>query len=473
MLKSHISFERARITISKGFKFTLEKFFFKKVELWIVLLIVLVGVVGAIAFGYVVRQYSLEEKQEGWVGDLAIFVSDLPTNIDKVIKGETENLKSEEGRFSGRNGFTVHESDDSHNGDQYFLLISRYDGDKKRSVAELVDMSTYEIVHSWQPKFAQINAQIKDKENFQEVLRDYSKRRYRMVHPLLLEDGGLVFKAASPLVKVDICGELVFQNDDFKFHHSIESDLEGNLWVPGKFKKSSILEFDPRYVDDAIVKLSPSGKVLYHKSVTMALFENDLQHEMYTYDKFIKDPIHLNDIQPVNDDGPFWKKGDVFISLGHLNMIALYRPSTNEFVWRTQYRMNHQHDIDILSESEISIFDNNRVMVSTKDRVKGANEIQVYDFKTDEMRSAFRDVMAKLDIRTTSQGLNEFLPGGGVFIEETNHGRLLALDKEGNLVWEYINGSADGTIHTMNWSRIIPVDLAEKVLATKEKIFCK
>ena len=27
---------------------------------------------------------------------------------------------------------------------------------------------------------------------------------------------------------------------------------------------------------------------------------------------FDNDPIHLNDIQPVNFDGEFWKKGDVF-----------------------------------------------------------------------------------------------------------------------------------------------------------------
>jgi len=28
--------------------------------------------------------------------------------------------------------------------------------------------------------------------------------------------------------------------------------------------------------------------------------------------RFQLDPIHLNDIQPVNFDGEFWKKGDVF-----------------------------------------------------------------------------------------------------------------------------------------------------------------
>ena len=52
--------------------------------------------------------------------------------------------------------------------------------------------------------------------------------------------------------------------------------------------------------------------------------------------KFTKDPIHLNDIQPVNFNGDYWEKGDVFLSLRNQSMIVLYRPSTNQIVWKTQ-----------------------------------------------------------------------------------------------------------------------------------------
>ena len=71
------------------------------------------------------------------------------------------------------------------------------------------------------------------------------------------------------------------------------------------------------------------------------------------------DPIHLNDIQPVNFDGEFWKKGDVFLSLRHQSMVLLYRPSTNEIIWKGTGPFFHQHDVDILDNHRISIFNNN------------------------------------------------------------------------------------------------------------------
>ena len=49
-----------------------------------------------------------------------------------------------------------------------------------------------------------------------------------------------------------------------------------------------------------------------------------------------KDPIHINDIEPVKFGGKYWKEGDVFLSLGHQSMIMLYRPSTNKVIWYKQ-----------------------------------------------------------------------------------------------------------------------------------------
>ena len=90
------------------------------------------------------------------------------------------------------------------------------------------------------------------------------------------------------------------------------------------------------------------------------LKDNGIHNRIYTYDRPEHDFIHLNDIQPVLKDGKFWKKDDVFSALGHLSMIVLYRPSSNEVVWFTQDNIFHQHDVDIINENEISIFNNNR-----------------------------------------------------------------------------------------------------------------
>ena len=69
------------------------------------------------------------------------------------------------------------------------------------------------------------------------------------------------------LRKVDYCSNLIFQNENEFFHHSIETDIDGNIWVPSHmFPKSlSVKKVGNQpanaggYFDDSIVKLSSNG----------------------------------------------------------------------------------------------------------------------------------------------------------------------------------------------------------------------
>ena len=55
-------------------------------------------------------------------------------------------------------------------------------------------------------------------------------------------------------------------------------------------------------------------------------------------------------------DGKFWKSGDVFLSLRNQSMILLYRPSTNKIIWKGTGPFFRQHDVDVLNDHKISIF---------------------------------------------------------------------------------------------------------------------
>ena len=81
------------------------------------------------------------------------------------------------------------------------------------------------------------------------------------------------------------------------------------------------------------MKIKWEVSIPFLNTISQILIENGLEHLLFTSKeiyRFNTDPIHLNDIQPVNFDGEFWKKGDVFFSLRHQSMILLYRPSTNK-----------------------------------------------------------------------------------------------------------------------------------------------
>jgi hypothetical protein len=204
----------------------------------------------------------------------------------------------------------------------------------------------------------------------------------------------LLFQNTSPFRKIDACSNLVFQNTHDTFHHSIETDIDGNIWVPSHIypqtltieKVGRMTFIDKGFADDAIVKLSPNGEILFEKSVSQIFINNGLEYLLFSVGDrlFDIDPIHLNDIQPINFDGEFWKKGDIFLSLRHQSMVLLYRPSTNEIIWKGTGTFFHQHDIDILDNHRISIFNNNSKDFVDGDVVDGHNEVIIYDFKTNE-----------------------------------------------------------------------------------------
>ena len=273
-------------------------------------------------------------------------------------------------------------------------------------------------------------------------------------------DGGLIFQDDSPLVKIDKNSQLVWQNQEDIFHHSIEQDHEGNLWIPSTIYPYQI---DKKYVseeygfkDDAVTKVSTDGEILFQKSVSNILIENNLGYLLFPImDYFTKDPIHLNDIQPVLNDGPHWKQGDLFLSLRSLSLIMLYRPSTNEIIWKRFGLTNAQHDIDILDNHRISIFNNNAYLFYNGRKVDGNNEIIIYDFNLDASSKYLDSSIKQQDVKTSNQGLNKILATGDLFIEEQNSGRLLYFNEDGSLKWQYLNRANNGKVYFLNWSRIL------------------
>jgi hypothetical protein len=345
------------------------------------------------------------------------------------------------------------------------LLLSRYDNDLEQNVVELIDLFEDEKLHGW--AFPDLDVFRFDSSNkFHTHPSRLDLESSKIIHPFLNKDGSLVFNfyVRSPLFSVDSCGNLLWKNSDFAFHHSLETDSEGNYWSAGVLDKTHPI-YGQGFIDDMVVKVSPRGKTLFSKSVLEILIENNLHNKIYTYDQFVKDPIHLNDIEPVLKDGLYWKKGDLFLSLSHLNLILLYRPSINKLVWWKQEYMMHQHDIDIVGPSKISIFNNNRITTKTGDSVVGTNEILIFDFNEDRFSSPYKNLFQRENIKTVNQGLSHIGVNGELLVEETRAGRLIFFTPEGNKEWEFINKDSKGRTFVLNWSRLVPYPMKESLMS--------
>lgn len=437
---------------------------FKKVELWLVLLMLLICLVSGLGFGVLVHQGLLGRSAAGaWsvkpIADVAVTIASVPEKLllylIKPEKMRIDDPWDEQRHFwvdgsleSGFNGYPLDFPS--------YLLLSRYNREEGKSIVDLVDLQTFETIHTWAPDFKEL------------ILFNVSKSTSkvpRMINPLLTADGGLVFNGmASKLVKIDKCSNPVWVLDDYLYHHSINEGSDNTMAVPihvfpylidAKYTGSN----SEKYHSDGIAIVSNDGRLLYKKSISELFIEKGMEHLLFASSgatgQFKYDPIHLNSIKPVMESGKFWEKGDLFLSLRGLSMLILYRPSTNEIIWKDSGKTYQQHDIKILDDHRISIFNNNSKDFFVGNRVDGHNSVVIYDFESSLYTNHLGTAFMENDIRTVTEGSATILTNGDVLVEETNYGRTLYIDSDGRLKWTHLNSSKDGKVFAVNWSRLL------------------
>lgn len=449
----------------------IERLMFRSVEAWIVLVIILIGSAAATFLAWAVKHQLDGGDRLGVMGPVVLRVARAPSDVKRalvsvygVLFGTTPELLSPEQRFGSESGFKFNYAPGSRS-DLGYLLLNRYDGDRKNSVSELWDLRSQEKVWTW--SFAEVDVLWK-KGALSTRFRfevDAQSRRFRSGHALLTKNAELVTHGfIAPLIRADVCSRLQFLNQDAVNHHSIEPDSEGGYWAPIYLEPKTVDVGGGFFLDDGVRRVSVDGVSLFKKSITQIFLDNGLAALVFGSGvEEENDPIHLNDIQPVAEDGRYWKKGDLFMSLRHQSMVMLYRPSTNKILWFKQGPWIHQHDVNILNDHQISVFNNNAFRKGTSQHVvKDANELLIYDFDDRTLSSPWRGAFRTLELRTVSEGRGEVV-GDEVFVEETNYGRAVQFDRRGEVTWQFINRAADGRVYMLNWSRIVPRELGDHV----------
>ncbi len=349
-----------------------------------------------------------------------------------------------------------------------YLLIPLYFLDEKKTKIQLVDINTKKIINTWDSDINKINSQSLIDRNLSNLERDSNQSRYQYFNPLLFDDGSIVVNSDSPLIKIDKCSKLVWQVDEL-FHHASNFDHNGNIWTPTTKIPGNFLKFNINYYDDEITNIeAKNGKKLYQKSVTEILVENNLIN-LITNSYEGNDPIHLNDIEPVLNESEFWKKGDVFLSLRNLSMIILFRPSENKLVWYKQGPWRHQHDIDIIDNETIAVYDNNTDLKPEfikADPQSKHNDVLFYNFASKQITNPYGKLFYKHNIRSKTGSLFTVLSNKDIFVEETDYSRLLRGNTDGSVKWEFIWDAK------INWARFLNEKKYNKIIETLYKTEC-
>ena len=432
-----------------------------------------------------VRNIDKYQKFHGFF----LFVSKFPHYARKIFSGELLKPKlhltqakgyEEEGGFEilNKKKYLNYNIND-------LLLVSKSIEKEPFTIIELIDLSTFKTIKKWDlTKIMQLGFEKDRNKEFKNI--NLVRGTSNIVRsPYLYANNDLLFLSnIEQLIKLNKCNEIKWINDEYQFHHNFNVDEDGIIWAIGyELNLEKNKNFDEKYhidgyMDDSIIKLDNNGNILKTISLTKLLIDNNLQSLLFTgrVDMQVTDPLHLNDIQPVESEyeGNFFKKGDVFVSLAHINRVILIDTIEEKIKWISNQDANlfHQQDDDILNSNEIDIFNNNRIETTSKSGLYKHNQIQKYNFITQKWQNIFDKPMRENNISTISQGLFEILDKY-MMVEEQNMGRVLFMDKD-ELLAKFTNGDKNKKNFQTHWPRIISnpskkIEIKENI----EKLNCK
>ena len=153
----------------------------------------------------------------------------------------------------------------------------------EEGVIELVDLTNFNVLHTWNPDIDAFNDSIEQVDEFKDIDRDHNNHRQTLQYPKLTDDGGLLFNS-SPLRKLMLALKLFFKIPLISFTIQLKQILMifgFHESIPQSLPARKVGRDVEAFLDDAIVKLSPSGEIKFKKSVSQILIDNGLEYLLF------------------------------------------------------------------------------------------------------------------------------------------------------------------------------------------------
>jgi hypothetical protein len=292
---------------------------------------------------------------------------------------------------------------------------------------------------------------------------------------LLYPNGDVVFNYEGfGLARVDRCAHVVW-TFDYKSHHFVFQDEDGNLWVPGQKHVSTTdrpwPNIDLPLIEDFILKISPDGKLLKEISVLGVIFRSKYEGVIFpngdanpriTIVANETDPTHLNDIEilPARFAKNFelFQPGDILVSLRNLDLLMVIAPRTETVRWAQTGPYLRQHDPDFMPNGHISVFDNR--LDNANGTVFGGSRIQEVDPVSGRAAALYEGGPGN-PFFTDIRGKQQPLANGNLLVTEANKGRAFEVTPEGETVWSYVDRVDEDEVALLTATTRYPTSYAE------------
>lgn len=263
----------------------------------------------------------------------------------------------------------------------------------------------------------------------------------------VLHDGSMVlaFDRGQALARIDPCGDAVWIRPGV-YHHLIEFSEEGNLLV---WRGQNTPYGDYQFAEMIDPNTGELLRSLSLETILAQSAETDvMKFSMPPGYEFIdfkgtppnrQDHFHPNDVEmlssAMSDAFPEFSPGDLLLSFKTRDLVAVVDGQSGRIKWSQNGPWHQQHDPDFQPDGTITVYNNNPHPAMRR------SSIIAIDPTTRETRVKF--TKAHLSFRTGWGGTHQSLPNGNWQLVIPAEGRVLEVDTDGRILWEFDNVMTD------------------------------
>lgn len=432
---------------------------FKKIELWLVLLLLVFGLIGTVFFGWIVIDAAKNKADASPLGKMAVEIALIPANLETIFKKGVEFsdkriVQKNTQILNSKNNGNYTKIDKNFN-DDGILLVSAYSKEHSVSIVYLYDLFKNKIIWQWIPnpeEIIEVTPSLKTARKNGKLPIEQTDISFRSQHPYLLKDGSIVITSGEgPLARINACGNLTWTVDR-QFHHSIEGDGK-YLFVPlvSDKNKDNVIGGYGLFKDDGYAVVSQDGRIIAEESIISILKRNGF--ESLVFGQSVRgDRVHLNDAEPILEDDGYVKAGDIMLSARNLSTVFLYRPSEGKIIWLKTGPWLSQHDVDYLGNGRFALFGNDVDSLGGDFLERKNSNIYVYDMGSDSITKPYDKVFHDNNFLSPTQGLQRILSNEDAFVEMNEAGELYRISHD-NIRWKFVSSISNSEIGALHWSR--------------------
>lgn len=235
------------------------------------------------------------------------------------------------------------------------------------------------------------------------------------------------------LVRLDKDSNILWKRPN-QAHHDLDILPNGDIVVLSRrVERVKEVEAEKPTLVDHLLILDADGMEKDRVSLLRAYYDSHYPGHWRNRARAGGDVFHTNSVQVL--DGrlkhPAFRKGNVLVSMRHLNTIAVVDLDAKKVVWSRRGEWKMQHDPQVLDNGNILLFDNGFAPEKNS---------EVLEFSPVDLEMAWRYTESPdQPFFSATCGTAQRLPNGNTVVTESDNGRAFEVTPEGEIVWAFYN----------------------------------